>query len=222
MSRAIEVGRVETPVHGRYLVCASDAYGGAPLLVAFHGYGESAESMLESVVEIPGINRWHLASIQGLSRFYRRRTGEVVASWMTKQDREVAIADNLRYVSRALEAVRSRLEVRGPIVLLGFSQGTAMAYRAATVVGEACAAIVALAGDVPPELASVDGWARPQVLIGRGTEDDWYNESKNESDVRLLEQLGSPVETCVYDGGHQWTNAFRRRVGAFLDQLPRR
>ena len=58
--------------------------GSSHLLVGFHGYGENAEKHL---VEMESIGSgWTLASVQGLHRFYTR-SEEVVASWMTRQDR---------------------------------------------------------------------------------------------------------------------------------------
>ena len=59
-----------------------------------------------------GADRWRLVSIQGLHRFYQRRADEVVASWMTRQDRELAIADNLAYVAAVIDAGRRRASGR--------------------------------------------------------------------------------------------------------------
>jgi len=69
------------------------------MLVGFHGYAENAEAQLERLRGIPESARWLSISVQGLHRFYQRRTNLVVASWMTSQDREVAIRDNLAYVA---------------------------------------------------------------------------------------------------------------------------
>ena len=63
--------------------------------MGFHGYAEGADIQLERLQAIPGSGRWLLVSIQGLHRFYQSRTRDVVASWMTRQDRELAMADNL-------------------------------------------------------------------------------------------------------------------------------
>ncbi len=215
----IVAGHVETTVRGRYLLRPAPAADAAPLIVGFHAYAENASAMLEALIQIPGIVSWHLAGVQALHPFYNRRTGEVVASWMTKQDRELAINDNVAYVERTVLAIRARVQVAGPTVYAGFSQGAAMSYRAAAHAGEACAGIIALAGDVPPELAGSADWDRPPVLIGRGTADRWYNEAKWEHDERVLSRLGSAVETCVFDGGHEWTGTFRRRAGNFLERL---
>ncbi|MCZ6508849.1 MAG: phospholipase [Acidobacteria bacterium] len=215
----IIVGHVEASVTGRYLLRAATETAAAPLLVGFHGYGEDAESILQALMEIPGNRAWHVVSIQALNQFYNRRNGQVVACWMTKQDRQLAIEANLAYVDRTLSALAERLEISSPRVYAGFSQGTAMAYRAAAAAGSDCHGVIALAGDVPPELAAAPAWGRPAVLIGRGTEDDWYNEGKWQNDERLLESLGSTVETCLFEGGHEWTGDFQRRAGDFLARL---
>jgi predicted esterase len=214
----VTLGHVETSVHGRYLLRRAAAEP-APLVVGFHGYGFGAGSMLAELMEIPGIGDWHLASVQGLHRFYNRRNEEVVASWMTRQDRELAIADNVAYVGRALDAIGDSVRLSGPSVYIGFSQGASMAYRAAAGSGRRCDGIVALVGDAPPDLAVATTWGRPPVLIGGGTRDAWYNEAKWQADERLLEGLGSTVDVCVFEGGHEWTGAFRRRTADFLAKV---
>src|SRR2546423_9979280 len=82
--------------HGRYLV-----EEGPPerLLVGFHGYGENADVSLAEMLQIPGAGQWTVVAVQALHRFYRGRgSGIIAASWMTSQDRERAIVDNIEYV----------------------------------------------------------------------------------------------------------------------------
>lgn len=223
MSGAVEVGHVAATVHGRYLVRPASSRsaedGPAPLLVGFHGYADTAEAMLDALLQIPGVEAWHVASVQALHPFYVRSTGRVVAGWMTQLDRELAIADNVAYVESVVGLLGERLAPRRRRVYAGFSQGTAMAYRAAAEAGPACHGILALAGDAPPELAGAASWGGARVLIGRGTEDSWYDLAKCAADESQLRALGSQVEVCVYDGGHVWTDAFRRRAGDFLAGL---
>ena len=92
---------------GRYLVTSPQGAGPAPLLVGFHGYGENADLHMEALRAIPGSARWRIASVQGLHRFYERRTGRVVSSWMTSLDRKQAIRDNVQYVQDVVTALRS-------------------------------------------------------------------------------------------------------------------
>src|SRR5689334_14163942 len=122
---------VETRTHGRSIIKDATApTSSMRLLVGFHGYAQSAEDMLTELELVPGIEKWTLLSVQALHRFYSRGQEKVVASWMTRQDREAAIADNLVYVDRAIDAVVGNTQ-DALVVFAGFSQGVAMAYRAA-------------------------------------------------------------------------------------------
>ena len=152
-------------VHGRYLLEAPAEPEGCPLVVGFHGYGENAEKHLEELRRLPGSSRWALCAVQALHPFYNR-TGAVIASWMTRQQRERAILDNLLYVTSVVAAVKRELPVSERLVFLGFSQGAAMAYRAAAGSGHACRGVIVLGGDLPPELESRDLGHFPPVLLG--------------------------------------------------------
>jgi len=217
-----EVRHIATQVHGRYLVevPAPLRKGQAcPLLVGFHGYGESAEKHLDELRKIPGANQWVLCAVQALHPFYNR-TGEVIACWMTRQDRELAIADNIGYVAGVVADLQKTLPVSDRLVFLGFSQGAAMAYRAAAGSGHHCHGVVVLGGDVPPELEQSDLSAGfPPVLLGRGSSEEWYDAAKMEHDVELLRGKAVDVRPVVFTGGHEWTNEFRAAAGGFLREV---
>jgi predicted esterase len=190
---------IETKTHGRYLVSRG---AGQRLLVGFHGYAENAEMHLAELEKL-GID-WTLVAVQALHPFYTR-TQEVVANWMTRQDREHAIADNIDYVRRVV----GELGPLETLVFAGFSQGTAMAYRAAAAIG--CHGVIALAGDLPPD---VTGLTVP-VLIGRGESDEWYTSEKLNKDLSFLPN----ATACVFPGGHEWTEPFREAAGRFLGRM---
>ncbi|HEY1308260.1 MAG TPA: hypothetical protein VGF24_32145 [Vicinamibacterales bacterium] len=211
---------IETGVHGRYLVQVPRSSSRWPVLYTFHGYGEDAAANLTAVERVPGVDDWLIVAVQALHPFYAKNE-RVVASWMTRQDRELAIADNVRYVRAVVDAVAREYPVTSSTVFAGFSQGVAMAYRAAANVP--AAAVIALAGDVPPEITrapdNADHPVLPHILIGRGTADVWYTQEKMDADVERLKNLASYVETCVFVGGHEWTDAFAAAAGAFLTRL---
>lgn len=217
LGRPTEEHSREAVVHGRYLLAPAAVAGPRPLLVGFHGYAEGAESQLARLAAIPGSEGWHLAAVQGLHAFYNRRSGEVVASWMTRQNRELAIADNLRFVGGVLEELQARCST-STLVLAGFSQGVAMAYRAAAFCGLPAAALVVLAADVPPDVAA-GARPLPPVLLARGFEDYGYSAEKMGEDVATLHSLHVDVETFTFDGGHEWSPAFAAKVGEWLAPL---
>jgi predicted esterase len=216
---------VETRIHGRYAWRPAVAPPPRGLLVGFHGYAQHAESFLADLDAIPGAAAWKTVSVQGLHRFYNR-SGQVVASWMTSQDRELAIADNLAYVRAVVDRVRAEAAAEAgasapprPLVFAGFSQGVAMAFRAAAHV-PGCAGVIALGGDVPPEVRAASA-RLPPVLLGRGLDDEWYPREKFETDVAWFAATGIDATICEFDGGHVWTEAFRAAAATFLSRLGR-
>ena len=217
MSRESEERWLATITHGRYLVDLAPGVD-APLLVGFHGYGENAERHLEKLRRIPGAGDWLLCAVSALHHFYNTKNGDVIGSWMTSQGREQAIDDNVGYVSKVIAEVRRRYRPSDRLVYAGFSQGVAMAYRAAVRGGFSSHGLIALAGDVPPDVAG-NGHQLPSVLLGRGVEDPLYTDDKMAADLEVLRRLDVPVETCVFEGGHDWTPEFWDRAGEFLRQV---
>ena len=207
---------IAATTHGRYLIAPPSAGGTAPLLVGFHGYAEGAETQLERLRAIPETGAWRAVAIQGLHRFYQRRANEVVASWMTRQDRELAIADNIAYVNAVIEAVIAECRNPPTVVYAGFSQGVAMAFRAAAASVARLAGAIAVGGDIPPEVDRAGLSRIPAVLIARGIRDEWYTTAKFDADIGRLRAAGCAVTPLAFDGGHEWSDAVLQAASTFL------
>jgi predicted esterase len=209
---------IAATTHGRYLVVPpSNSEASSGLLVGFHGYAEPAGAAMERLQTIPDAVHWRLVAVQGMNRFYRGRSTDVVASWMTREDRDLAIADNVSYVSAVIDAALREWGNDGRLVLAGFSQGVAMAYRAAAA--RAVSGVISLGGDVPPEL---DGSALAQIpaaLIGRGSRDEWYTPQMLETDAARLREAGVAVTVVTLDAGHEWTAPFAEAAADFLNRV---
>jgi predicted esterase len=203
---------VETTTHGRVLIEDAAGVFSGRLLVGFHGYGQSAGHMLDELKRIPGADAWRLVAVQALHRFYTRGDRDVVANWMTREDRELAIADNIAYVDRAL-AGAGAADARA-IVYLGFSQGASMAARAAVRGKWRAAGLVMLGGDIPADVRDAEGrW--PPVLVGCGHEDAWYG-ARLGADAAFLAAAGVPHDIVRFVGGHEFTDEFRAAAGRWL------
>jgi predicted esterase len=226
---------IPTTTHGRVLVREAPKPRG--VLVGLHGYAEDAEVQMARLAAIPGTDDWTLVSIQGLHRFYRGRSETVVSGWMVRQDREVMIGDNVAYVDAALDglslAVRLKADATttdytnslkagaapsdaAPLVFCGFSQGVAMAFRAAVLGHWRATGVVGVGGDVPPELLADTGTSFPPVLLMRGTREEWYTDAKMRSDVEALTARGVAVTQVVHDGGHEWTQGVSAAVSEWV------
>jgi hypothetical protein len=115
---------VEARTHGRVLVRTPRVPPPWPLLVGFHGYAETAEGHLAAIERIAGVDAWLVAAVQALHPFYTRQQA-IVANWMTSQDRELAIADNIDYVGGCLLACGTNM----PSTARSCSRGSRKAAR---------------------------------------------------------------------------------------------
>ena len=206
---------IAVTTHGRYLVAPSQKTP-APLLVGFHGYAESAEIQMARLQAISGSGAWTSIAIQGLHRFYERRSNTVVASWMTRQDRELAIADNVAYVNGVVDGEWTACAGARGVVYAGFSQGVAMAFRAAVRSSRLVLGVIAAGGDVPPEIDREALEGLGHVLLCHGAEDKWYTEAKFEQDQARVRDAGLALTARDFAGGHEWSAAVLEAAARFL------
>ena len=98
-----------------------------------------------------------------------------------------AIADNLAYVNRVVGTALGGVS-GAPLVFLGFSQGVAMAYRAAILGAHRSVASSPIGGDVPPDVKGLPADRFPPILIAGGESDEWYTAAKLEADEVFLRE----------------------------------
>jgi len=213
----VRVLNIETTTHGRVLIEDPAGSFSGLMIVGCHGYGQAADTMLEELRKIPGSDAWRLVSVQALHRFYTRNDQSVVANWMTRQDRDAAIADNIQYLDRAVEAARTD-DVRA-IVFLGFSQGASMAVRAAVCGRHRAAGLIMMGGDIPSDVREATSRPFPPTLIGVGSRDQWYAGERAEEDIKLLEDRGVRHQVVRFEGGHDFTQEFRVAAGRWVQTL---
>jgi len=100
------------------------------LWLVLHGYAHAAHSFIKPFAPLVNEETFILAP-EALSRFYWKGVqGGVGASWMTKKDRLNEIRDYCFYLDRVVGQFKAQLsnpDLR--LHLLGFSQGTATAWR---------------------------------------------------------------------------------------------
>jgi predicted esterase len=210
---------IPATLHGRYLLDVPSGHKPTLWLTGFHGYGEQAAIQLDRLRAVRGDASCGLISIQGLHRFYRGRGESVVASWMTRENRDLMIADNVAYVDAVLDAVALEIGPLGKIVHVGFSQGASMAHRSAAGGRHRAAGVIALGGDVPPELSGERLANISRALIGWPRDDEFYTAAKRDADASRLQGSGVVVTVVPLEGGHEWSEAFTQSAAAWLRQF---
>jgi len=204
----MDVHAVPTMTHGRVLVRDARAAARKGLLVGFHGYMESAKTQMDRLQAIPGGTDWTLVSIQGLHRFYRGRSEEVVASWMTREDRELAMADNLAYVAAALDQVPHDRSTR--VVYTGFSQGVATVGRWVAYGRVRADQMILWAGAFPPDVdltSLADRLAATPVVLVVGSRDELASWAGADAQLQRFAAAGIAARLISFDGGHRLDNA---------------
>jgi len=203
---------LEVPRTARYHVLGTPGPATRQLEFVLHGYGQLAAPFLASVALRAGPARV-LVAPEGLSRYYLRRgTGEVGASWMTKEERALEIVDTLRYLDRVVDAVGADGR---ELALLGFSQGAAAAARWAVLGASRFARVVLWGCPLPPDLeleAHAQRARLPTWVFVAGASDATAEPAALERDVARLRALGATVEWHAFAGGHELEPGLLARV----------
>lgn len=121
----------------------------------------------------------------------------------------------------AVSALRTTLDVldqehdfgQSTTLLMGFSQGAALAFAAAQA-GIAMAGIIALAGFVPD--GDVEGWENIPVFWGHGTLDERVPVDRAREDVKRLLDARVEVQYCEAEVGHKLGIECTRGLRAWL------
>ena len=117
--------KIEFPVHktARVFVLGS-VEKATDVWIVLHGYAQLANTFLS---EFEHLANGHTAIVapEGLHRFYRKGFyGDVVASWMTKEDRLTDIQDYVNYLNNLVQSFPKSVQ---NVHVLGFSQCVATA-----------------------------------------------------------------------------------------------
>jgi len=119
--------------------------------VLLHGYAQLATDFIKSFESLNPEENFVIAA-EGLSRFYTKGfSGRIGATWMTSEDRENDIKDNIRYMELVAEHFSLSDYSNAQIIVLGFSQGVATATRWAANTQLPIAAFVMYAGEMATE-----------------------------------------------------------------------
>lgn len=141
---------ISVPRTARYHVLG-DASSAGDLWIVLHGYGHLARYFLR---KFEGLEEGRLiVAPEGLSRFYLDDGHtKVGATWMTREDRDHEIADQLTYLDRLTEHLCASCRAGIRLNVLGFSQGVATACRWAALGRSTIPRLVLWGGTLPPDI----------------------------------------------------------------------
>ena len=188
------------------------------LWIVCHGYGQLAAKFLEPFVPLE--TPWRrIVAPEGLSRFYldRSRVGVntqagVGATWMTREDREHEIEDQISYLDALLDRLQPEAAAPGVrLRILGFSQGVATVTRW-LVRGRRVRAdeLILWAGSVPADVdlsVLANRLAGAPVVFAVGTRDELAPWAAADVEVGRFTAAGIHARLVTFQGGHRLDNA---------------
>ncbi|MCB0789897.1 MAG: hypothetical protein KDB75_11365 [Flavobacteriales bacterium] len=194
---------IRVPRTARYHVLGDPATA-RMVWVVLHGYGQLARFFLN---KFEGLEDGLLiAAPEGLSRFYldaqHQRVG---ATWMTREDREHEIGDQLSYLDALAASLLDGCPQAEGLGVLGFSQGVATACRW-TALGKANAQhLVLWGGSMPPDLDRSlmrERWGGMQVHLVQGEKDELVPEEVVRANAAILQRAQVEHSVHHHAGGH--------------------
>jgi predicted esterase len=188
--------------------------------IVAHGYGELAAAFAARFAPVDDGTRLIVAP-EGLSRFYHAppaapappTPGTVGASWMTREDRESEIADQVAY----LDAVHGDIFARVPrdsvrLTVLGFSQGVATVCRWLTRSRTPIDRLVCWAGTIPDDtLAHLRG---SPLTVVTGSRDIYAPPDRVIEIAGQLTAAGLQFRHLEFTGGHRLDDGVLRTLAA--------
>jgi len=168
------------------------------LLFVLHGYGQLAEFFIRKFHFLE--DDYFIVAPEGMHRFYLKgSSGRVGASWMTKEDRESDINDNINYLNQLYDVISSNKKF-DKIILLGFSQGGATAARWFNSFQRDIDAHISWASVYPPDLALTTHKRNMNNYFAIGDKDEFFSDQKLKETIFFYKKLN--YTTFTFDGKH--------------------
>jgi dienelactone hydrolase len=154
---------------------------------------------------------------EALSRYYLDNTrggshaaSAVGATWMTREDRESEIADQVSYLDTLSDTVASAVAPAAvKLTVLGFSQGVATACRWLDHGRARPHRLVCWGGAIPDDVRLGEGapLRRPALWLVAGSRDIYATAERVAGQESALRAAGVPFTRLAFEGGHRLDDA---------------
>jgi predicted esterase len=187
----------------RYYVLGEAREDIRALWLVCHGYGQLARNFLEAFRCLDN-GRNLIIAPEALSRFYLDGfSGDVGATWMTKEDRLAEIEDQRNYLDALYRIATHKLAPDVLVNLLGFSQGTNTAARWVASTEYAVDNLLLWAGDFPADVEASARLQRMNLYYVYGNRDPFLSDESIQRISDMSRRNAFHVNTMTFEGKHQ-------------------
>lgn len=173
--------------------------------LVMHGYGQLAEFFVRKFKSFFTPEKLFIAPEGTNYNYLEGFQGRVGANWMTKHERETAIANNHRLLDKLLGSFLEKFPEKPKIHVLGFSQGAATATRWASHWEGKIESLVLWAGGFALDLNLEEArgkFAETELILALGDRDEMITSDHIQKQEELISGLGKEVRRHTYSGGH--------------------
>ena len=171
-----------------------------------HGYGQLARHFIKRFDVLDPIDNYVIA-VQGLSKFYVNATsGNVGATWMTKEDRLIDIENQLTYLDNVFDFETKSIDLsKVKINFLGFSQGVNTVCRWINYKEKYFDKLILWAGSFPDELEKKATFinSKSKIIAVVGLQDPYFNKESFDKQLRKVSAIFKKPEVRTFEGKHE-------------------
>lgn len=208
---------VERPGYWYFEPTARRGAGAAPVLIGLHGYGQTGADFLAVTRRMAGEGMAACAP-QGSNQLWDRQTRTISFSWLTSFERDDSVHANNAFLDRVIDELAAAGEIDcGGVYLMGFSQGSSVAYRYARSRPDRVRGVISICADLPPDVESGLGPLRGiPVFIAYGLRDPIFPQDKPVHAADALRSAGVDVELVSFDRGHIIPSSLGPRIQEWI------
>lgn len=192
---------------------------GKTLLFVLHGYGQLAKYFIQKFNFLP--EDYFIVAPEGMHRFYLNGSaGRVGASWMTKEDRENDILDNLNWLEDLYTEFKKNKKF-DKIIILGFSQGGATAARWFYKNRNNFDHLIMWATVFPPDLnvkLEITPYKNEKNYFALGTSDEFYDDVSQLEILEFYSSLG--FTPLTFNGKHDINQMTVETILSSIHSIP--
>jgi predicted esterase len=187
----------------RYFILSPKSFEEVKSVVfVLHGYAQAASEFLTQFESISG-DAVAIIAPEGLHRFYARGgAGNVVASWMTKEDRENDIRDYISFLDEMRTAVIAKYPNLEKEFVLGFSQGGATASRWVCAGNFNPDRLILWCAFFPPDV-KVHLNENVAITIVTASNDRFFSNEEAASQIQLMRASHPKLLHVHFEGEHE-------------------
>ncbi len=198
--------QVEFTYQAHYSVSHEPTFREKEIWIIFHGYGQLAEFFIRKFLPYDNPDRLIIAPEGTNYSYLNGFHGRVGANWMTRHEREVAIANNHRLLDKLMENILFEFEEIPVIHVLGFSQGAATATRWVSRWSGKVKSLILWAGGFAQDLVLEDVkavFSETKLIMVLGEKDELITPESILMQEELIHNLGKTFRKIGFSGGHE-------------------